>query len=235
MEQTRLALLQALLVRGLALVHVAPQLLEGLVHRVGAVGAALLALHHDQRDAVHEQHDVENDELLHPARRVDAELVDGEKAIILRIGEVDQLHHRILLATDLVHIHLRLEQQLLDRLVGLQQGAIGPTQDLVMQILQLLVSQPGLTLGGHVQRRDRSGKQLRQNPLAEVQAQALAWIGGNVRSLVDDLPAQSLQLLQEGLFYFRVLAHSPDSINSRSNCSMLGRLVCKFCGRASAS
>ena len=122
--------------------HIALQLHKGLLHGIGAGRSALLALHHRQRNAVHKQHNVRNDELLHAARRIDAELVDGVELIVFRVGEIDQLDHRVLLAGHFVDIHLGLEQQLLNGLVGLQQGAVGLAQNLVVQVIQLLVSQP---------------------------------------------------------------------------------------------
>lgn len=99
----------------------------------------LLALHHHQRDTIHEQHDVRDDEGLHAARRVDAELVDGVKLVVRRVVKVDQPHHRIGLARQLVALDLRLEQQCLHGLIGLQQGAVGVAQQLAAQILQLAV------------------------------------------------------------------------------------------------
>ena len=72
------------------------------MHRVGGVGVADLGLHHHQRNAVHEQHDVRDDAALHAARRVDAELVDGVEDVALGVREVDQLHHRVRLAGQFV-------------------------------------------------------------------------------------------------------------------------------------
>ena len=183
-------------------------MLEGFGHRVGAGRPTLLAFHHRQRDAVHEQHDVRNDELLHAARRVDAELVDRQEVIVLRPVEINQPHHRVLLPGQFIHVHLGLEQQLLHCLISLQQRFLGLTQNLILQILQLTLGQPGLTVRGFVQFSDGTGKHLRQNPLAEVLTQAPRWIGGDVLTLVDDLPAQLFKLGQEGLFDFGVFRHS---------------------------
>jgi hypothetical protein len=93
------------------------QLNEGFIHRVAAIGATLLAFDHHKRNAIHEQHNIGNDKAFHTARRINAELVDGVKTVALRIGKVDQLHHRVLLARHLIHINLSLEQQGLDRLI----------------------------------------------------------------------------------------------------------------------
>ncbi|MBK1703752.1 hypothetical protein CKO40_04145 [Halochromatium glycolicum] len=46
-------------------------------------------------------------------------------------------YYRVLLIGDLVDINLGLEQPLLDRPVGLQQGAVGLTQEMVLQLLEL--------------------------------------------------------------------------------------------------
>ena len=123
MEQARLAFHQPIAFGGRALAAVALQLNEGFVHRVGAGRRTFLALHHRQRQAVHEQHDVGDDETAHATRCVDAELVDRVKAVALRVLKVDQLHHGVFLAGGLVHIHLRLHQQLVHRQVGLEQRA----------------------------------------------------------------------------------------------------------------
>ena len=64
-------------------------------------------------------------------------------------------------------IHLRLEEKRLHRLVGFQQRAVGLAEDLVAQIVELAVGQPGLAVGGEVERPDRVAEHLRQKPLAE--------------------------------------------------------------------
>ena len=211
-KQTRLALFQTLLMGGLALVAIALQLLKSFRHRVGAGRPAFFAFHHCQRDAIHEQHNIGNNELLHAARRVDAKLIDSEKMIVLRVHKVDQLHHRVLLAIHLVHIYLRLEQQLLYRLIRLQQGAVWLAQNLILQILNLFCREPLLALGAGVQRHHRLGEYLRQQPLAKIEAQAFGRIGRNILPLVDHLPAQCCKLLQEGLLDFRVFAHCAPSL-----------------------
>jgi hypothetical protein len=69
--------------RGLALVAVAAQLVHGLGQRLGHAGA--LALHHHQRDAVHQQHQVGHDEGLaavEAGRAVHAVLVDDGEAVV---------------------------------------------------------------------------------------------------------------------------------------------------------
>ena len=176
-EQARLALAQPggeRLRRGVA---VAQQLLERLVHRVGRVRIADLRLHHHQRDAVHEQHDVRNDAALHAARRVDAELVDGVENVALRVGEVDQLHHRVGLAGEFVHVHLGLEEQLLDRLVGFEQRAVGLAQHLVAQVVELALGQPFLAVRGAIDCADGIAEHCWQQPLAKAHPQAGGRVG----------------------------------------------------------
>ena len=134
-KQARLALFQTCQLGIGAAAHVALQLHKGFLHRVGASLRTLFALHHAQRHAIHKQHDVGNDETLHAARRVDAELVDGVKLVVFGRCEVNQTNHRVALAGQLIHIHLRFEQQRLNRLVGLQQRAVGLAQQLVFKII----------------------------------------------------------------------------------------------------
>ena len=95
------------------------------MHWVGRVWIPDLGLHDDERDAIYEQHDVGDDEALHAARRIDAELINGVKPIALRACEVDQLHHWVRLARHFVVIDLGLEKQALCGLVGLEKRAIG--------------------------------------------------------------------------------------------------------------
>ena len=145
-EQARLAFAQAGSLRFRTSVAVAQQLDERLIDRVRRVRIADLRLNHHQRDAVDEEDNVRNDATLHAARRVDAELIDGVESVALRMREVDQLHDRVGLAGDLVHVHLGLEQQLLDGLVGLEQGAARVAEQLVAQVIQLALGQPLLSV-----------------------------------------------------------------------------------------
>ena len=157
-EQARLALAQACRSSVSALVHVALQLHKGFRHGVGTGFRALFALHHAQRYAVDQQHDVRNDELAYAAGRVDAELVDGVETVVLGVRKVNQLHHRVSLARGLVNIHLRLEQQRRNRLVGLQQRAIGLAQQLAAQVIQLSVGEPRRAVGQRVDAPHRRAK-----------------------------------------------------------------------------
>ena len=157
-KQARLALAQACRSSVSALVHVALQLHKGFRHGVGTGFRALFALHHAQRYAVDQQHDVRNDELAYAAGRVDAELVDGVETVVLGVCKVNQLHHRVSLARGLVNIHLRLEQQRRNRLVGLQQRAIGLAQQLAAQVIQLSVGEPRRAVGQRVDAPHRRAK-----------------------------------------------------------------------------
>ena len=190
-------------------IAIAQELLEGSVHRVCRRRVADLRLHHHQRDAVHEKHDVRDDAALHAARRVDAELVDRMKDISFRVDEVDQLRDRIRLARDLIHIHLRLEEELLHLLVGLQERATGVSQELVAKVIDLPPGQPFLTVCRAVQGTNRLPEHLRQKPFAKAHAQARPRIAGDHPvSLIHDRPAQCCKLVQEGLFDVEVFGHS---------------------------
>ena len=87
-----------------------------------------------KRKTVHEQHDVGDDEALARPRRVDAELVDGEEVVPLRVVEVDQLDVRVLLAGDFVDIDLSPVEQLQHRLVRFHEALGGLIENLVDQV-----------------------------------------------------------------------------------------------------
>ena len=94
------------------LVAVTHQLLERFEHRVRREAVGFLAFDHGQRQAVHEQHDVRDDEFLGRSRCIDAKLVDSVKLVAFGVLEIDQLDVRILLAGLFVGIDLGAEQQL---------------------------------------------------------------------------------------------------------------------------
>ena len=190
-----------------AAAHVALQLHKRLLHGVGAGFRTLFALHHHQRYAVHTQHDVGNHERLHAARRVHPKLVDGMKPVVGWRVEVNQPHHRVGLARQLVAVGLCLEQQGLHRLVGLQQRAVGVAGELGAQIVQLPGRQPGLAAGGGVDGPHRFVKHTGQQGLAKVLAQAGGCVLRHARALVNHRPALGGQLVQEGAFDFGVFAH----------------------------
>ena len=96
--------------------------------------------------------------MAYAAGRVDAELVDGVKTVVLEVRKINQLYHRVSLARGLVNIHLRLEQQRRNRLVGLQQRAIGLAQQLAAQVIQLSVGEPRCAIGQGVDAAHRCGK-----------------------------------------------------------------------------
>jgi hypothetical protein len=178
------------------------------VHRVGSVRITDLCLDDDQRNAVHEEHDVRDDAALHAAGRVDAELIDGMEDVALRMGEVDELHHRIGLARELVHVHLRLEEERLHRFVAFQQRAARVTQELIAQVIELAIGQPLLAVGGTIERTHGVAKHAGQQPLAKARAQAERRIGGNeAMPMVDDRPAQRRELLEERFLDVEVLRH----------------------------
>src|SRR5262249_23566070 len=89
-EQPGLTLTQAGQLRFFPLIAIPHQLLECFVHWVRREVIGILALDDDERETVHEQYDVRDDEIPARTRSVDAELVDGEEVIALRVLEVDQ-------------------------------------------------------------------------------------------------------------------------------------------------
>lgn len=84
------------------------------------VRVADLSFHHHQRNTIHEQHNVRNDELFALSGRIDPELVDRLKHIAFRMREVDEFHHWIWLTRQLSYVDLGLEKQLLYSFVCLQ-------------------------------------------------------------------------------------------------------------------
>ena len=183
------------------------------MQRVGGVGVANLGLHHHQGDAVDEQDNVRDDAALHTARCIDAELVDGVESVAAGIAEIDQLHHRVGLTGDLVAVDLGLEQQGLHHLVALQQGAARLAHDLIVQVAQLAVGQPGAAVRIAVDRPHRLAKHPRQQPLAKVFAQAFGRFRGDAPlTLVEHLPAQRLQLVEKGFFDVEVFRHGRISL-----------------------
>ena len=112
----------------LALIAVAQELCDGMGERVLAVGA--LGLHDDQGNAVDEEYQV-GDDVIAARRgpdRIDAELVDDEEVVALRVLEVEVMHGDVLAAA--WPFHLRpLEQQVGGSLVGLDEvGLAQPLQ-----------------------------------------------------------------------------------------------------------
>lgn len=190
-----------------ALVQVALELGEGFGHGVGAGGAAFFAFDDDQGDAVDEEDDVGNDEGFDAARSVDAELIDGVELVVFGMVEVDEFNDRVLFAGEFVDIDLGFDEKFLDGFVGFEQGAVGLAEDLVLQVLELFGGKPGGAVGGGVEGMDGLIEEVGQEPLAKVDPQAFAGVLGNALALVDDLPAQALELFQEGLFYFGVFRH----------------------------
>jgi len=51
------------------------------------------------------------------------------------------------------------------------------------------------------------GKDIGQQPLAKIGPQAFSWVAGNLGTLIDHLPAQSLELPEKRLFDFGIFAH----------------------------
>lgn len=175
--------------------------------KVSPEGIADLGLDRNERHAVHEQDDVRDDAGLHAARRVHTELVDGVEPVAPRVSEVDELNNRVRLARHLVDVDLGLEEQVLHRLVGFEQSVVRLPEDLVAEVVELAIRQPGFALCCEIDGPNRAAENLGENPLAKPGAQALGWIGWNESlALVDDCPAERAELVEERLFYVEVLA-----------------------------
>ena len=116
------ALVALVVVDARSLVRVALQLVDRFDGRVGDVRA--LALDDDERDAVDEEHDVGNDELVRlTAGLVNAELVDRQELValgMLPVDVVDRLAAPAVPALDAVHRRTG-EEKGRDLLVGLDQ------------------------------------------------------------------------------------------------------------------
>ena len=209
-EQFRLAFPQAGLLRFFPLIAVAHQLLEGFVHRVRREVVGVLGLNDRQRQTVHKQHDVRDDEVLDRPRRVDAKLVDGEEVIPFRVIEVDQLDIRVLLAGDFVDIDLRPIQQLQHRLVRFHKALRGLVQNLIDQVAELLVGQPVQTFLGAVDFVQALLEDAFEDDLPEAGAQALRRVGRHSRPLINHLPIEGGELVEERLFDEGVFIHSLD-------------------------
>ena len=195
--------------------HIALKLHKRFLHRVGTGLGALLAFHHRERDAIHEQHDVRNDERLHAARCIDAELVDGVKLVALGMLEIDQAHHRVALAGQFIRICLRFEQQRLNGFIGFKQRAVRLAQQLAAQVFELAVSQPCAIVIGAVDCPHRCIEYIGQQPLAEVGAQAGRSVLRHPRALIDHVPALFGQLLKERLFDLGIFAHGLSANTAR--------------------
>ena len=208
-EKPRFALAQSRLDRLWSTVAVAEQLLVGRMQWVRRVWITDLRLDNHERDPVHEEYDVRDDAALHAARRIDPELIDGVELVAHWVREVDELDDRIGLSGDVVAVHLGFEKKALGRFVGLQQRAVGLTEDLVAQVVELAVGEPRLAVGRQVDGTNGVAEYLGKKPLAEARAQALRRIRGDEPlALVDDLPAERSELLEERLLDVEVLRHS---------------------------
>ena len=105
-------------------------------------------------------------------------------------------------------IHLRLEEQRLHRLVGFQQRAVGLAQDLVAQIVELAVGQPGLPSAVRLSERTASRKTSGSSHSRKLPRRLAAGSEGiKPVPLVDDRPAQRGELVEERLFDVEVLRH----------------------------
>ena len=207
-EQPWLTLPQPRQPRFLPLFAIPHQLLERLEHGVGGEVVGILALDDHQGNAVHEQHDVGDDEVLDPARRVDTELVDCQEMVPLGVVEVDQLDIGVLLAGQFVDIDLGAVEEFLDGFVGFDAGCGWAGRAVRRRVPPVACrsasSRPSSvvlifrTLSKNTPLRMISRKLVRRLFVGSV---------GNARSLVNDIPVQRAKLVQERLFDEEVFGH----------------------------
>lgn len=100
-----------------------------------------------------------------------------------------------------------LEQQRLNRLVGFEQRSVRMASQLLPQIVQLTIGQPGLARIGSIDRAHCLAEHFRQHPLPKAVAQTGRRVLRHARPLVDHRPALLGELAQEGLFDFGVFRH----------------------------
>ena len=175
---------------GAALFAVAQQLVDGFGDGVFDLGR--LALDHHYRQAVQKQHDVRDDMVL-GAQHTHLELADGDKAVVVPVGEIHKTHGRAFLAGPTVLADAGVfQQQGKDVAVVLNQTCAGEAcGELLDHLLHLIVFQPvvdDLELLPQHRQHHHLGK-----ALAEAVARVLLAVE------VDDLPAQAMKLVEEGL------------------------------------
>ena len=73
----------------------------------------------------------------------------------------------VLLAGQFVAIHLRLEQQRLHRLIGVEQALARLTEDIVDQPRQMPLGKPFAAIGQRIERADAVAEHLRQDDVAK--------------------------------------------------------------------
>ncbi|MCY1354495.1 hypothetical protein D9M69_408740 [compost metagenome] len=191
----------------LALVAVAAQLIDGLGQRFG--NGRALALHHHQRDAVHQQHQIRDDKFLAAVvarRAIDAVLVDHAEVVVGRgvpVDVLDGLPAPAFPAREAVDGDAP-EQQLSDLLVGFHQLAGTHAGNGGQGFGNALLIQPGLAVA-QVDGTQALGQRGPLNHLAEA---AAAGGGRIVEAALGVLPVQPLQLSHKGFFdVFQFPAH----------------------------
>ena len=125
--------------------------------------------------------------------------------------KVDQLDVRILFARQFVLVDLGPVQKLEDRLVGLQQAGPGVVEDLVVQLVELPISKPGLAVIRQIDGPNGPVEGLPKRDLPEIGPPALGRVGWKARPLVDDPPAQGGELAEQRLFDVLIFGHVPVS------------------------
>ena len=131
------------------MIAVTPQLVDGVYQWLGDGGA--FAFHDNQRNSVHQQHQVRNNELLAAVvawRAVHSKLVDDGEVVVARcfpINVLDRLTPPTVPARKTTHSN-SLEQQLGGLLVGLHQLGGTKAGDRGNGFADALVIQPRLSI-----------------------------------------------------------------------------------------
>jgi hypothetical protein len=92
---------------------------------------------------------------------------DGDESVELGVLEIDQPNVGVLLTGALVPVHLSAVEQLQNLLVDLHQAVARCAQDLLQQLVELTVRQPGLPFFRAVDVPDGLVEHVRQHNIAE--------------------------------------------------------------------
>ena len=104
------------------------------------------------------------------------------KLVALGMLEVDQLDDRVCSPVSSLPSTCALKSSLWMASFASSRRAVRLAKDLIMQIVELPVGQPGRPSAVRLMRSNGLAEHLRQKPLAEAGAQALGRVGGNARA-----------------------------------------------------
>ena len=159
----------------------------------GVLDLGRLALDYRHRQAIQEQDDVRDNVVL-GAQDAHLDLADGDKTVIVPVGEVYETHRRALLAGPAVLADAGIfQKQRKDVAVVFDQVGSGEAGgELFDHLLHLIVVQPG------VDDLELLPQHLQHHHLGEILAVTVAGMLFAVE--IDDLPAQPVKLIEKGFF-----------------------------------